>query len=380
MSMLAVGLLIFAVLAQVLHLVSALLAMRGVRARLRQAEPSRLPPVTLLRPVCGLDTFDAETLASSFLLNYPQYEVIFCAARGDDPAVPLVRKLMAEYPTVNARMLIGDDRLSRNPKLNNLAKGWQAARHAHVCMADSNLLLPPDYLRDVVAAWDERTGLVSSPPVGIWPEGMAARLECAFLNGNQARIQLAADTLGFGFAQGKTLFWQRNLLDRAGGFAALGRNMAEDVAATKMVRSLGLKVRLTPAPFFQPIGRRRLADVWARQVRWSVVRRDGFPALFMLEPLNGAFLSTAALSAYLLLAELTPFWLLPWLVIWYGTEVILARVNNWPVAVSDLVALPLRDLLIPAVWLFTLRRSGFEWRGTPMSGVTALPGVGSTRD
>ncbi|MDP4034154.1 MAG: ceramide glucosyltransferase [Pseudorhodobacter sp.] len=380
MNALAVGLMFFAILALAVHLVSALLAVRGVRARLRQVVPSGLPPITLLRPVCGLDRFDAETLASSFLLNYPQYEVIFCAARADDAAVALVGRLIAANPTVNARLLIGDERSSRNPKLNNLAKGWRDARHAHVCMADSNLLLPPDYLREVVAAWDERTGLVSSPPVGIWPDGMAARLECAFLNGNQARIQLAADTLGLGFAQGKTLFWRRDLLDRAGGFAALGRNMAEDVAATKMVRSLGLKVRLTPVPFFQPIGRRRLADVWARQVRWSVVRRDGFPALFMLEPLNGAVLPTVALTAGLLLAGLTPFWLLSWLVIWYGTEVILARVNGWPVAVSDVVALPLRDLMIQAVWLFTLRRSGFEWRGTPMSQIIAAPGEGGTRD
>lgn len=373
MSHLANVFLMLAVLALALHLASAVLAMHHVRVRYRQEMPPRYPPITLLRPVCGLDQFDAETLASSFLLDYPQYEIVFCAARNDDPAVVLVRKLIAEHPDVPARLLTGEDRISRNPKLNNLAKGWHAARHAHICMADSNLLLPPDYLRGVVAAWDDRTGLVSSPPVGIRPEGMAARLECAFLNGNQARIQLAADTLGLGFAQGKTLFWQRDLLERAGGLAALSRNMAEDVAATKAVRGLGLKVRLPPLPFFQPIGRRRLAEVWARQLRWSVVRRDGFPALFLLEPLNGAAVPTSALIAGLLLAGSSPFWLLPWLFIWYGAEVALARVNGWPAAVPDLVALPLRDLLIPAVWLATLRQNGFEWRGTTMSQAPALP-------
>ncbi len=380
MTALALGLLTFAVVALAAHLTSALLAMRSVRTWLRPVKASALPPITLLRPVCGLDAFDAQTLASSFAQDYPQYEVIFCAARGDDAAVPLVRRLMAAHPGLNARLLIGDERLSRNPKLNNLAKGWLAARHAHVCMADSNLLLPSDYLHTVAAAWDDQTGLVTSPPAGIWPDGMAARLECAFLNGNQARIQLAADTLGLGFAQGKTLFWQRKLLDRAGGFAVLGRNMAEDVAATKVVRRLGLKVRLTPAPFCQPIGRRRLADVLARQVRWSVVRRDGFPAIFMLEPLNGAVLPTAALTACLLLTGLSPAWLLPWFALWYGAEVVLARVNGWPVAASDLVALPLRDLLIPAVWLVTLRRRGFEWRGTPMSQAAGAPGAGRLHD
>ena len=156
-----------------LHLLTALLA--GLRYR-RPTPPEAspvLPPITLIRPVCGLDPFDAETLASSFGLDYPAYEVIFCAAHEDDPAVPLVRKLITAHPVAQARLLIGEDRITANPKLNNLQKSIAAAQYDWLAMADSNLLLPRTYLRDLVAAWREDPGLVSAPPVGIRPETVA---------------------------------------------------------------------------------------------------------------------------------------------------------------------------------------------------------------
>lgn len=85
------------------------------------------PPVSLVRPLCGLDNFAAETLRSTFELDHPRCEILFCVAAANDPVVPLVKDLMAAYPEVDARLLIGDDRLSPNPKLNNVVKGWRAA-------------------------------------------------------------------------------------------------------------------------------------------------------------------------------------------------------------------------------------------------------------
>ena len=131
--------------------------------------------------------------------------------------VPLVERLIAAHPGAAARLLVGDDRISGNPKLNNLAKGWAAARHDWIVMTDSNVELPPDYLAILFARWTPGTGLVSSPPAGTRPEGFWAALEAAFLNTYQARWQLAADQIGLGFAQGKNLFWRRDILDDAGG-------------------------------------------------------------------------------------------------------------------------------------------------------------------
>ena len=206
----------FVVLATTLHLASMAVAM--IRCR-----PPRVPlaaaadgsPVSLVIPVCGLDNYSEATLQSAFLLDYPSYELIFCAARADEPAAPLVRRLIAEYPRIDARLLIGDDHQSPNPKLNNVVKGWRAATNDWIAIADSNILMRHDYIQRLFAAWRSDTGLVCAPPTGCLPAGFWAELECAFLNCYQARWQYLADGLGIGFAQGKTLFWRRSDLEQA---------------------------------------------------------------------------------------------------------------------------------------------------------------------
>lgn len=355
------ALLLLFVLAMTLsHLVTCLLVAR--RKGLLDRPVDQTVFFTLLRPVCGVDRFDEVTLESSFTLDWPRYEVIFCAGRADDAAIPLVEALMARHPQVQARLLIGEDRVSGNPKLNNLVKGWRAAAGDRVVMADSNLLLPRDYLQRLMAVNGPDVGLVSSPPVGTQAQGLWGEVEAAFLNGNQARLQLVADTLGFGFAQGKTLMWSRDFLDANGGLRALGRNLAEDVAATKLVRGAGRRVRLAHLPFAQPIGRRDFAAVWGRQLRWSKVRRDGFPGLFLCEPLNGALLSV--LTAGTIGG--------PWgaavvAVAFYGAEVALCWRMGWPLRVLSLPAMVLRDALMPVLWAATFRGRGIVWRGTSMA-------------
>ncbi len=376
--MIALALAAFAALALALHLASAgLSAWRYLRPEAGPGgiapEAMGMPFVSLIRPVCGLDRHDAETLGSSFALRYPAHEILFCAARADDPAVTLLRRLIAAHPEVNARLLIGEDRISTNPKLNNLQKGWQASRGNFVAMVDSNLLLPPDYLERLLAAWTPGTGLVSSPPVGTRGEGFWGAVECAFLNAFQARWQLAADSLGLGFAQGKTLLWRRDVLERAGGLAALGQDLAEDVASTKVVRAQGLKVRLTRQAFAQPIGARQFSAVWARQMRWARVRRDGFALLFGLEILLGPWVPLAALLP--LLGGAVLLWALPLLALWYGAEWALCRVAGWPSTGRDLAAMVMRDLLLAPLWAMSWRSRGFEWRGTAMRPVAEGQGA-----
>src|SRR5271166_2400326 len=105
------------------------------------------------------------------------------------------------------------------------------------------------------------------PPIGSAPEGVWAELECAFLNSHQARWQCFADSIGLGFAQGKSMLWRKEILQRGGGVRALAGEVAEDAASTKLVRKQGLRVRIVDRPFEQPLGRRSAADVWRRQLR-----------------------------------------------------------------------------------------------------------------
>lgn len=351
-----------------LHLLTIALVLPRLTRPLPPAPPAAPGRVTLLRPVRGVDRFDAETLRASFTQDHPDHEVIFCAQDPGDPAIALVRRLIAEHPQVRARLLVGEAAHLRNLKLRNVWKGWQAATGARVAMTDSNVLLPPDYLRRLEGLRGPGVGLVSSPPVGIHPEGWGGHLECAFLNANQARLQLAADTLGLGFAQGKTLHYDRALTDRLGGMAALDANLAEDVATTRMIRGAGLRVVLTPRPFAQPIGRRGWRQVWDRQVRWAVIRREGFPALYAAEPLNGGLVPIAAAVATCALAGAPMALAAGFAALWYGVEWGLARAAGWPAGWRDAAALPLRDALMPAIWVAGLVRRDFTWHGAVVSG------------
>jgi len=354
-----------AVLCLVFQLVTCLIV---IIRKFRQTYPSvpdwQNQGVTILRPVAGLENNLERTLMSTFQLGHDKIDIIFCVAKADDPAIPLVEKLISSHPEKQARLLIGDDPISQNPKLNNLIKGWRQARHDWIVMTDSNVLLPSDYITQLFSRWRDDTGLIASPPLGTEAKNFAAALEAAFLNSYQARWQLCADMIGFGFAQGKTLFWHRDVLEKGGGIEALAAELAEDAAATKLVRAQGLKVRLSPMPFAQPLGKKNWKATWQRQARWAKLRRDSFPFFFYLEILSGPVFPVLCLVLAHLLGGFSPLSpLIDFLVIWYIAEVAMAFIAGWPWRLHQTVAVIGRDLLLPFLWFSAFGRGGYQWQG-----------------
>ena len=345
------------------HVASITLAMRRVARGRRRPGPRPPAGVSILRPVCGLEYRIEATLASSFQIDHPDYEVIFCVAAADDPVVPIVRRLIREHPETPARLLVGGEGGGPNPKLDNLMKAWDVARYDWIVLSDSNVLIPPDYLDRLFARWTERCAFVCSPPVGIDVQGCAAELEAAFLNTFQARWQLAGDELGFGFAQGKTMLLRRSDLAPEGGLAALAREVAEDAAATKIARRRGREVRVADEPFAQPLGRRSFTGVWQRQLRWARLRRLSFPGFFCAELPAGGVLPFS-FACWLAIAGV-----LPWagvgasMLAWYGAEAVLARTFGWPLRVRSPLFWITRDLLLPALWVRAWKVKGYEWHG-----------------
>jgi ceramide glucosyltransferase len=345
------------------HFGSIALVIRRHLARGRRRGPQAPAGISILRPVCGLEHGLEATLASSFHIEHPSYEVLFCVEQADDPAVPLVRRLIRAHPHVPARLLVGDDGDGINPKLDNLLKGWDAAAHDWIVLADSNVLFPPDYLDRLFARWTERCAFVCSPIVGVDAQSRAAELEEAFLNTYQARWQLAVDELGYGFVQGKTILLRRSELADAGGLAALARELAEDAAATKIARQRGCVARVVNEPFAQPLGRRRFAEVWRRQLRWARMRSLSFPALYCTElPAGG--LPPFALGCALAVADVL-LWpgVAAMMLVWYGAEALLAHAFGWPLRLRTPLFWIARDLLLPVLWFrgWAVRR--YEWRG-----------------
>ena len=352
-----------------IHALSMGLALhRCARRTGHVSPPEGAPPVSIVQPLCGVETFSRETLRSIFALDYPDYEILFCLASADDPIAPLVRGAIAAHPERPARLLIGDDRVSANPKLNNVVKGFKAARFEWVIMADSNVLMPADYIQRLLARWRPESGIVCAPPIGSQPESFGAEIECAFLNTYEARWQYAAEAAGFGFAQGKTMLWRRDILDAGGGIEALGAEIAEDAASTKLIHRQGFDAHLVNAPFQQPLGARKLKDVWARQLRWARLRRATFLLQFAPEILTTSLVMIVAAAfaapefglnpaAAVVLAALY----------WYAVEAVLALVAGWPLSWRSLPAWMVRDLLLPVLWGEGWRRDSFVWRGNAMS-------------
>jgi ceramide glucosyltransferase len=359
----------FCIFATSLQVLGTAIAASRCRARSRPLPPAQdAPPITIVRPVCGVDNFARETLDSTFGLDYPNYDISFCVARDDDPVVALARGLIAAHPEQRARLLIGDERVGPNPKLNNVVKGFDAAGGDWIIMADSNVLMPRDYIQRLFARWRPDSGVVVSVPIAARPANFWAELECAFLNTYQARWEYVSDTLGLGFAQGKNMLFRRDILEAAGGIRALGAEIAEDAATTKLIRAVGRSVHVMDSPFEQPLGRRRVAEIWARQVRWSRLRRITFPALFIPEILTGCvppliaaiyFAMSRDLSVGLVAALL--------LAIWFAAEGVLARCAGWHFSWRMPLAMLIRDLMLPALWVDAWLSDEVVWRGSTVS-------------
>lgn len=366
---LAYGTGLIALILVVLNFVSVGIAIRRAKPRATPLPPpANAPGVSLVRPVCGIDNFCEDTLGSSFRLDYPRYEVIFCCARANDPVVQVVERLIAANPQVPARLIIGDEKVSANPKLNNCVRGWDAATYEWIILADSNVLMPRDYIQRMQASWGPKTGLVCSMPQGSHPQNLWAELEIAILNTYQARWQYAADGVGTGFAQGKNMLWRRDIMEAGGGIRALGAEIAEDAASTKLVRKQGYKINLVDSPFEQPLGKRTLRDVWLRQVRWARMRRKTFPGHYAPEILADAAtpVTLAAYSAHLL-GWNVPLVVLATFALLYLSEFILARANRWYFSWRLFFLFFLRDLMLPAIYLDAWLLDDFTWRGNSMS-------------
>jgi ceramide glucosyltransferase len=352
----------FVLTATLVHLVS--IGLSAWRCRRAPVPLSQGPGITLVRTVRDVGPHEEETLLTSFQLTHHDHEILFCAASESDAAVAVVRRLMEAHPHAPARLLIGDERISANPKLNNMLKGWREARYDWIVFADSNLMLPPDYLGQVLAAWSDDTGVVCAPPIGSHPTGIWAEVECAFLNTYQARWQYAADSIGLGFAQGKTMLFRRGFLEGHGGIRALASELAEDAAATKIVRNAGLRVRLAGPSFFQPLGPRAAGHVLKRQLRWAQLRRLTFPGWFALEPLTGSVMPHIMAAIAAPAFDVPPAAAVGALaVLWFGAEGLIARTGGWHLSWRSPLAWLLRDLLIPAIWLRAWTVNAYQWGG-----------------
>lgn len=335
-----------------------------IRVRRKSPPPPPAVPVTIVVSVAGLDEEEASTALSAMPLAGPDVHVLYCAFDEGEPAVQVIRRHLVRAPVEHVRILTGRMRRSRNPKIDNIEKALAEVRTDYVAFVDGNLRMPADFVPRLLAEWHATTGAVSSPPLAVEPLGFWADVECAMLNTFFARYELTADSLGGGYVHGKAFLMPVAMLVPRDGRLPLESEVAEDAAATRLVRAQGLKVRLTRRPFEQPLGRRLFAEVWHRNLRWAQLRKRAYPIPFLLEPAM-TILPVLALVVPVARAMEAPILVLLMLtaLVWYGSEALLARLATWPWSARFFVAVVIRDALALAIWLVAWFRMRYAWRG-----------------
>jgi ceramide glucosyltransferase len=257
--------------------------------------PRVLPGVSILKPMKGADPGLAENLESFFRLDYPDYELLLGVDDPEDPAGGIALHVAAAHPNVRSRLVVDAREVGFNPKVNNLARLLRHARHDVLWISDSNTRVASDTLRDLVAHLEQPgVGLVSSPFRGIATGGLGGACESLQVNtfvmgGVSAVHRLLKDVC----VVGKSMLLRRSTLARLGGFAFLGRFLAEDQVCGEEVARLGLGVTLSGRVIDNELGRLPVRSFVSRHLRWARIRRRMNPAVYagevLLNPVFVAF-------------------------------------------------------------------------------------------
>jgi ceramide glucosyltransferase len=349
----------------------------------RRARGKDLPPLSLVVPVKALDPGFRRAQESLLAQSYPQAELLVSAAEEDSPALAAVRELVARYPQIPARILRSTGRFAASPKLNNLIEAFRQARHDVIFMKDSNTILAPGDLEASVRQLTPDVGLVVAVPVATGAQNFAARVEESIMNGAHARALMTASLLRREVGVGKFTLFRRSDLDRAGGIVALASTVGEDNAMGKALARLGLATVFSHRVVRQELGSRQLTDVYDRQMRWAVIRRDEERAAFVAEPLSFAFPAAIAAAFAAPLAGLAPLTAaVATIVGWFALETLLACAKGWGFSPSAAIAFLCREIMLPCVWLNAWLTNRVVWaQGTylakPSSGAPATQAVGS---
>ena len=338
-------------------------------ASARQIENASLPPVTILKPLHGMEPDLGRNLESFFRQSYPNFEIIFGVRDASDPALAVVERLRLNYPQVKSRVVLSGPPTWANAKVFSQQKMVAFATARYIVMSDSDICVGPDLLQNVVAPLrDEKIGLVTCPYRGVPALGLSSSLEALGMSVEMTSGVIVADMLeGMRFALGPVTATRREVLEQMGGFPAVADYYSDDFELGQKIWASGYKVIfshyviehvLTPRPFW-----RTLAD----QLRWMKSTRYSRPAGHVGTGLTYA-VPFGLLGFVVCLAIGKPWLGVLCLEVGWLNRMVQSLVVGWGI-VRDRRALslcwlyPLRDLLGFFLWLASFSGRGFVWRG-----------------
>jgi len=358
--------LLLAVVPLAYYIVAILAAIRFFRRERAKALPEFFPPISILKPVHGVDFATYENFSSFCRQNYPEYEVLFGVNELSDPAVAVIEKVMADFPERRIRILTGAPQFGTNRKVNNLALLAKEAQHETLVQSDGDVRVGPNYLREMAAAFrDPGVGVVSCFYRSIAQANLGAELEAVGAASDFFAGALVADWKeGVTFALGASVATTKTWLAKIGGYEGFADLLADDYEIGNRVHRAGGKVLLSREIVWTMYPAQSLRGFWEHQVRWArtvrVVRPASFFGLSVTHGLPWAILAACvAPAAWIAVAYLLGYLVLRSSVAWVvgvwgvGDEVLRRRL--WLV--------PLRDAIHFAVWLAGFTSNRVNWRG-----------------
>ncbi len=325
-----------------------------------------VPPVSVLKPIRGLDRESYENYASFCEQNYPEFELLFCVADDNEPAIPVIETLIRDFPERSIRLLVGSEPLGASDKVNKMCRLAREARYDILVVSDSDVRVESGFLRAVVAPFaDPQVGGVTCLYKGLTQDSLAADLEALGNSTDFAPGVLVAWMLGdLDFMLGAVMATTKKQLTGIGGFEALVDHLSDDYELGNRIAANGYRVKLSNYPVSIVYSRQSLADAFRHQLRWNLTIRCSRPwghfGLLFSQGLPWALLAAAIaetekVAAAYLVSYVILRTAMAWLVGVSGMRDSLARQKMW--------MLPLRDALAFIIWILSFFPQRIHWRG-----------------
>jgi ceramide glucosyltransferase len=347
------------------YIVALRCARKFFRPRVAAPPRTAAPPVTILKPVCGLDRGAYENFASFCRQRYPAFQIVFGSERADDPGLAVARRVVRDFPGVDARFVVHSGPPTPNPKVGLLAALAAHAKHPLLLVSDSDIRVRPTHLRNLV-------GPMADPGVGVvtclyrsQAKGFPGCLDALGLTTDfQPSVLVAREIEGISFGMGSGTLVRAEALAAAGGFEAIGDFLADDYLLGHLPVRAGYRAELSRDVVEHELDVTSLAQVVRHQIRWNrgiramrprgyagLMLTQGIPASLILLALAGALPQAWALAAATIGLRLGMAWFVG------------VRCLEDDVARRALWLVPLRDLLTFGLWITAFFGSSVVWRG-----------------
>lgn len=323
------------------------------------------PPVSILKPLKGLDDNLFDNLASFCTLNYPEYEIIFSLQDYNDPAYKVARKIKDKYHEKNISIVVEKCDVGLNPKINNLIPAYNASRYDYVLISDSNIMVDKNYLKEIVKHMeDPDVGLVSNVIKGVGGRTIGSIFENLHLNSFIIGSVCFLDRfLKMPCVIGKSMLMRKGDLEAIGGLRAVKNVLAEDYVIGERVHKMGKKVILSNHAIYnvnEYWGIRRFLN---RHTRWGKLRLRLGGIKYISELIsNPVFMSFIGVLASEISRITVSFALFAALIKVFG-DLYLRNITSTDSSPFVYILSPVKDLIIGIIWFVPLLSNRVMWRG-----------------